>query len=187
MGVMNDRTREGEAARDTFVPTCVRQSFCGHVFVAFVCVIRSHGVCALISWSFVAVWEVLNAPLIQREEFSYIPDFCKKWGECRGEGFCRQKGFFVNKKTEVLAHLREILSMRKKYFFWMCEGNRGWAHRGHISSGMWDSAAGNLVALWWQERKVLCKIDPWQARCSRGCLGKRGAFLARKSHFLGQG
>lgn len=40
-----------------------------------------------------------------------------------GEGVFTQKGFFVNKKAEVLAHLREILSVKKRYFCWMCEGN----------------------------------------------------------------
>lgn len=31
----------------------------------------------------------------------------------------------MNKESEALAHLREILSVQIKYFIWMCEGNGG--------------------------------------------------------------
>lgn len=49
MGVMNVCTREGEAACDTFVPTCVRQRLRSHGFGEFLCAISSCGVCALTS------------------------------------------------------------------------------------------------------------------------------------------
>lgn len=83
----------------------------------------------------------------------------KRGRVCRGEGFCREKGFFVSKRTEVLAHLREILSAQKKCFIWMCEGN-GMSSWVNNSSAVRGSAADNLVAGWC---KVLHDTDLWKA------------------------
>lgn len=127
--------RQGKTAWDTFVCTEARvwdRGFVVPFFEEFVCAISSHRASAPISLSFVAAWEVLNVAVIQREEFSYIPDFCME-----GRGCVWEKGFSHKKASLWMRKLKcwptwERFQVWKRGIFAGCVRETGWVHGAHL-------------------------------------------------------